>query len=114
MKHLESFLNFLLDKFFWGWPLIGLLLIMSLYFAFKTRFCHIRYIHKSYMYMFEKNDDKSKISPFQALSLIIANQAGTGNIIGVAAAIYVGGPGAVFWMWITAIICSSLSFAENT
>lgn len=114
MKHLESFLNFLLDKFFWGWPLIGLLLIMSLYFAFKTRFFHIRFIHKSYTYMFEKNDDKSKISPFQALSLIIANQAGTGNIIGVAAAIYVGGPGAVFWMWITAIICSSLSFAENT
>jgi len=64
--------------------------------------------------LFEKNEDKDKISSFQSISLILANHVGTGNIVGVSIAIMYGGPGAIFWMWVTAILCSVLSFVENT
>lgn len=114
MKEFDKFLDGIVNNIIWGWPLIILILVMSLYFGFKTKFCYLRYFFKSSKYMFEKNEDKTKVSPFQAISLIIANQAGTGNIIGVAAAIFLGGPGAILWMWITALVGSSLSFAENT
>jgi AGCS family alanine or glycine:cation symporter len=114
MNKFTIFSNYLVDKLIWGWPLIIILLLMSLYFGFKTRFAHLRYFFLTPKLMFEKNDDNNKVSSFQAMSLILANQVGTGNIIGVSIAILYGGPGAIFWMWVTAIFGSSLSFIENT
>jgi alanine or glycine:cation symporter, AGCS family len=60
------------------------------------------------------NGDKATITPFQALATALSGQVGTGNIVGVATAITVGGPGAIFWMWITAIFGMALAFAESS
>lgn len=60
------------------------------------------------------NGDAATITPFQALSTALSGQVGTGNIVGVATAITVGGPGAIFWMWITAIFGMALAFAESS
>ncbi|MEQ9506530.1 MAG: sodium:alanine symporter family protein [Hyphomonas sp.] len=60
------------------------------------------------------NDDPAAITPFQALSTALSGQVGTGNIVGVATALTLGGPGAIFWMWITAIFGMALAFAESS
>ena len=114
MDALESRVRFIVDQIIWGWPLIILLIVASIYFGFKTRFVQIRYLKLMPKLIFEKNEDGEKISAFQSMTLIIGNHVGTGNIIGVAIAILYGGPGAVFWMWVVAILCSVLSFIENT
>lgn len=107
-------MDYVVDYIVWGWPLIIALLFVSIYFGIKTRFVQLRYLFLMPKILFEKNDDKSKISSFQSISLVLANHVGTGNIVGVSIAIMYGGPGAVFWMWITALLCSVLSFVENT
>ncbi|MDF2699869.1 MAG: sodium:alanine symporter [Haloplasmataceae bacterium] len=114
MEKFESILDNIVEKIIWGWPLIIILLLMGIYFTVKTRFVQLRYLLLMPKLMFQKSDDDSKITPFQTISLILANHVGTGNIIGVSIAIMYGGPGAVFWMWVTAIIGSALSFVENT
>ena len=60
------------------------------------------------------NGDPNAITPFQALATALSGQVGTGNIVGVATAITIGGPGAVFWMWVTAILGMALAFAESS
>ena len=62
----------------------------------------------------EKPEDNQKVSPFQALMVSTASRVGTGNIVGVATAITIGGPGACFWMWLMCIIGASSAFIEST
>ncbi|NLC94401.1 MAG: alanine:cation symporter family protein [Bacilli bacterium] len=107
-------MKYLVEEIIWGWPLIVILLSLSFYFSVKTRFVQFRYLKLIPKLLFEKNNKSNKFSAFQTVSLILANHIGTGNIVGVAYAICYGGPGAIFWMWMTALICSSLSFMENT
>ncbi len=107
-------MDYIVNKIIWGWPLIVALLGVSIYFGIKTRFVQIRLLRVMPKLLFEKNEDKEKISSFQSISLILANHVGTGNIVGVSIAIMYGGPGAIFWMWVTAILCSVLAFVENT
>src|SRR5699024_4108550 len=64
--------------------------------------------------IFEKKDSKDGVSPFQAFTISAASRVGTGNVTGVALAIGVGGPGAVFWMWIIAFIGMATAFIEST
>ncbi|MGJ5703262.1 alanine:cation symporter family protein, partial [Staphylococcus equorum] len=64
--------------------------------------------------LFKGEKSPQGISSFQAISLSLAGRVGTGNIVGVSAAIFIGGPGAVFWMWVTALLGASTAFVEST
>ena len=64
--------------------------------------------------MFQRKNDNSGVSSFQALSMTLAGRVGTGNIAGVATAICFGGPGALFWMWVVAFLGASSAFVEST
>ena len=107
-------MQYIVEEIIWGYPLMILLLIVCVYFSIKTRFVQFRFLKLIPKFLFVKSENKEKVSPYQTFSLILANHVGTGNIIGVAVAIMYGGPGAVFWMWITALLGSILSFVENT
>ncbi len=107
-------MDYIVSKIIWGWPLIVILIFASIYFCIKTKLVQFRFIKLMPKLLFEKNPDKEKISSFQTVALILASHIGAGNIIGVSIAILYGGPGVIFWMWITALFCSVLSFIENT
>ena len=107
-----------INNLLWGFGTILLVFGAGVFFTVKIRgfnFIHIVYIFKSTL--FAKHSDKSNkkggISQFQALSTALAASMGTGNIVGVAAAISIGGAGAVFWMWVSALFGTALAFAEN-
>ena len=94
--------------------LIILLLTVGLYFTFRTRFVQLRMLGESIRLVTEKSSDKNSVSAFQALMVSTASRVGTGNIVGVANAIAIGGYGAVFWMWIIALIGGASAFIEST
>ena len=78
--------------------------VAGLYFTFRTRFVQIRLFREACRLVMEKPEDKAHVSSFQALMVSTASRVGTGNIVGVSTAICIGGPGAMFWMWIMCII----------
>ncbi|WP_028024924.1 alanine/glycine:cation symporter family protein [Enterovibrio calviensis] len=99
----------------WGSVLIYLLIGAGIFFTIRTGFIQFR----SFGHMFSLIKDSRQgadggISSFQAFSTSLAARVGTGNMAGVAVAIYLGGPGAVFWMWVTALVGMSTSFIEST
>ncbi|EMG9309979.1 alanine:cation symporter family protein [Proteus mirabilis] len=111
MTGLINFANNIL----WGYVLIYLLLGVGIYFTIRTGFIQIR--HFGHMFSILKNShksDKSGISSFQALCTSLAARVGTGNLTGVAIALTAGGPGAIFWMWVVAIIGMATSLIEST
>ncbi|SPW30594.1 Na+/alanine symporter [Edwardsiella tarda] len=111
MTDLISFINNIL----WGSVLIYLLIGAGLYFTFRTGFIQFR--HFGHMFSVLKNSNKvdsGGISSFQALCTSLAARVGTGNLTGVAIALTAGGPGAIFWMWIIALIGMATSFIEST
>lgn len=93
--------------------LFWVLIIAGLFFTFKTKFVQIRLFPEGIRVLTEKSHDGG-ISSFQALMIATASRVGTGNIAGIATAIVFGGPGAVFWMWIMAIIGGASAFVEST
>jgi len=100
--------------FVWGLPLIILLVGTGLYLTIRLTFFSFQQLPYALALVFKKGDVKSKgdISHFQALMTALAATVGTGNIAGVASAVAVGGPGAVFWMWITAFVGMATKYAE--
>ena len=101
----------------WGTPLVVLLLGGGLFFTAYCRFTPFRYFRHAIEILtgkFDKDDDPGQISHFEALSSALASTVGMGNISGVAIAIHTGGPGAIFWMWVTAIIGMSTKFFTCT
>ena len=94
--------------------LIIMLLGCGLYLSFKTKFAQVRFFFDSIKLAFEKSDSNDSVSPFQALMMATAARVGVGNIVGVATAIIIGGPGAVLWMWIIAILGSASACVEST
>lgn len=102
-----------LSDFLWNGPLTILLIGTGLYLTFITGGLCIRTIPKAFKMMFEKGEHEGEITPFQALSTALAATVGTGNIVGVATAIGIGGPGAIFWMWIVAILGVTTKYAES-
>ncbi|AZG98883.1 TPA: alanine/glycine:cation symporter family protein [Proteus mirabilis] len=111
MTGLINFANNIL----WGYVLIYLLLGVGIYFTIRTGFIQIR--HFGHMFSILKNShksDKSGISSFQALCTSLAARVGTGNLTGVAIALTAGGPGAIFWMWVVALIGMATSLIEST
>lgn len=112
-----SFINWLigpLNDFIWSYVLVAFLLILGIYFTIKTRFIQIRLFKEMFRLTVEKNPGNNGVSSFQAFTISAASRVGTGNIAGVALAIAIGGPGAVFWMWIIALIGMSTAFIEST
>lgn len=103
----------------WGPFLIALLVGVGLLYTFRLGFIQIRMIGHAFKQTFgglfkkrESKDEESGISSFQALATAIAAQVGTGNLAGVATAITLGGPGAIFWMWVSSIFGMATIFAE--
>lgn len=97
--------------------LIVLLVVAGLYFTIKTKGVQFRLFGDGLKSMLDKADNKEgekKVSSFQALMISTASRVGTGNIAGIATAIATGGPGAVFWMWLMAIIGGASAFIEST
>lgn len=110
---MEGFVNGL-NNILWSMPVIYILLAVGLFFSILTRFLQVRHIKEMVRLMFQGKSSKAGISSFQALSIALSGRVGTGNIAGVATAIYFGGPGAVFWMWAIAFIGASSAFVEST
>jgi alanine or glycine:cation symporter, AGCS family len=123
MENERSFLNQLelifvtFADFAWGMPLLVLLIGGGLYFVFFSRFKPYKYIGHSIGILTGKYDDPNApgdINHFQALSSALAATVGMGNISGVAIAITVGGPGAIFWMWVSAVVGMMTKFYTCT
>ncbi|WP_371812550.1 alanine/glycine:cation symporter family protein [Sporosarcina sp. Marseille-Q4063] len=102
------------NDFLWTYVLIGFLLIIGVYFTIRTKFVQIRLFKEMFRLIFEKKESNDGVSPFQAFTISAASRVGTGNVTGVALAIGIGGPGAVFWMWMIAIIGMATAFIEST
>src|SRR5690625_7917785 len=102
------------NDFIWTYILIGALLIVGVYFTIRTRFVQVRLFGEMFKLITQKKDSNDGVSPFQAFTISAASRVGTGNITGVALAIGIGGPGAVFWMWIIAVIDMATAFVEST
>ena len=94
--------------------LIILLIPTGIYFTIRTRFLPIRLFPDMVGALVEKKKEKNSLSSFQTLIVSTATRVGMGNLVGVVAAISAGGAGAVFWMWVTALIGSSTAFIEAT
>lgn len=108
------------NNLLWGIGIFSLIAIVGVYFTIRIKFFNIIHIVNIFKYVFSppsqncSRSNKGKISHFQALSTALAASMGTGNIIGVAAAISIGGPGAIFWMWVSGILGTSIGLVENT
>ena len=117
MEMLTQWINSINDVL-WSYILIIMLLGCALWFTFKTKFVQFRML-KEMIRLLGDSTGKSEgkehhISSFQAFAVSLASRVGTGNLAGVATAITIGGPGAVFWMWIIALLGASSAFVEST
>lgn len=98
-------------------PILFLLILGGVFFFFYSRLIHYRYIFHAFAILkgkYHNPNDPGQISPYEALSTALASTVGMGNIAGVAAAISIGGPGALFWMWVTAFVGMSSNFFTST
>ena len=107
-----------INDILWSYILIVMLLGCALWFTIKTKFVQFRMIGEMIKVLSESTSKQEgrehHISSFQAFMVSLASRIGTGNLAGVATAITIGGPGAVFWMWIVALLGSSSAFIEST
>ncbi len=105
------------NEYVGGYLLLALLLPTGIYFAIKFRFLHVRKFWHSFSILagrYAKKDDHGDVNHFKALTTALSATVGTGNIVGVALAIYLGGPGAIFWMWFTGFFGMMLKMVECT
>ncbi|MBP2630144.1 MAG: alsT 1 [Firmicutes bacterium] len=101
----------------WSYVLIIMLISVGVYFSFRTKFVQVRFIGEMFRLLGEgvgTKTGKNKVSSFQAFCISTASRVGVGNIAGIAIAIVTGGSGAIFWMWIIAILGSATGFIEST
>ena len=109
---IESILS-AIDSFIWGAPLLILLSGTGLYLTLRLGFIQIRYLPRALGYLFKKDKGgKGDVSSFAALCTALAATIGTGNIVGVATAVQAGGPGAISWMWLVALLGMATKYAE--
>ena len=112
-------LNKQINEFVWGFPMMFLIMGVGIYLTIRCdfpQFRHFVHIMKNTLgKAFEKTEqNKGAVSPFKAMCTALAASIGTGNIAGVSGAIAIGGPGAVFWMWISALLGMCTKFSEVT
>ena len=117
---MESLLGFIdgINTLLWSYVLIAMLVVLGLYFTFRTKFVQFRYFGEMFRLLGDGASKdakaKGKVSSFQAFCISTSSRVGTGNIAGIAMAIVTGGPGSIFWMWLIALIGSASSFVEST
>ena len=118
MGELEQ-INGWLRPVLWGWPVLCLILLAGLLFSVRLRFFSVTHSRMwlrqtvGSLFCRKKGQGGSGLSPFQALTTALAGSIGTGNIVGVATALTLGGPGAIFWMWVSALLGMMTIFAET-
>jgi alanine or glycine:cation symporter, AGCS family len=110
---MEEIINYV-NSLVWSNALIFLCLAAGVYFSIVTRFLQVRHFREMIRLLFRGKSSDKGVSSFQAFAIAIAGRVGTGNIAGVATAIAMGGPGAVFWMWVIAFLGSASAFVEAT
>lgn len=117
MELLSEWINGI-NEILWSYILIVMLLGCAIWFTIKTRFVQFRMLKEMIRLLGDSagkgEKGEKQISSFQAFAVSLASRVGTGNLAGVATAIAVGGPGAVFWMWLIALLGSSSAFIEST
>ncbi len=122
ITNIISEINGKINSVVWGIPMLVLILSTGIYLTIRTGFFHVVYAkfvsNETFLAIFKKKSvrktkENKAITQFQALSTALAATIGTGNIAGVATAIAVGGPGAVFWMWVSAFFGMMTNFSEN-
>ena len=104
-----------IDSFIWGPPLLILLSGTGLYLTLRLGFIQIVHLPRALRYLFKRDSglqQKGDVSSFAALCTALAATIGTGNIVGVATAVQAGGPGAIFWMWLVALLGMATKYAE--
>ncbi|MCG3729051.1 alanine/glycine:cation symporter family protein [Vibrio cincinnatiensis] len=113
MINLQSLLQ-TIDHFIWGPPLLILLVGTGIYFTFRLGLLQFRHLPSAIKMVFSKEpgDKQGDVSSFAALCTALSATIGTGNIVGVATAIKLGGPGALFWMWLAALFGMATKYAE--
>ncbi|MGV8942224.1 MAG: alanine/glycine:cation symporter family protein [Lysobacter sp.] len=105
----------LINQVLWNYVLVYGLLAVGVFFTVRLRFLQVRRLpHMLHVISRGTAGDDAGISPFQALCTSLAARVGTGNLVGVAIALGVGGPGALFWMWCTAVLGMATAYAEST
>ena len=104
-----------------GGLMVAILSITGIWFTFRTRGVQFRMFGEMFRLLFNSGDDPKvngkktkRVSSFEAFTVSLASRVGTGNLAGVATAIVIGGPGAIFWMWVMALIGSVNTFVECT
>ena len=102
-----------ISSFMWGWPMIIMLLGTHLYLTIRLRFPQLHILKALRLSVSKDKDAGGDVSQFGALATSLAATIGTGNIIGVATAVALGGPGAVFWCWLTGVLGMSTKYAEG-
>ncbi len=108
--------NGVVNGFVWGWPTIILLIGSGIYLTVTLRGIQFTRMGTCFAHVFGRNREKGEgnITPFQAVSVALASTVGAGNIAGVATAIHIGGPGSVFWLWVTGLVGMATKFSEIT
>ena len=114
MGIIESFVGWS-NNILWSYVLIGMLVGLGLYFTLRIKFAQLSMIGEMCRLLKEgTNKEGGQISSFQAFCISTASRVGVGNIAGIAIAIMVGGPGAIFWMWVIALLGAASGFVEST
>ena len=117
METLSNIIN-VTNTFLWTYILVAALIVLGIYFTIRTKFVQFRYFKEMFRLLGDGMDKdakkEGKISSFQAFCISTASRVGTGNIAGISIAIVGGGPGAIFWMWVVALIGAASSFIEST
>lgn len=104
----------LLSNWLYTYILIVLLLGVGIYFTLRTKFVQFRFLKEALHVVREPKEHEKSISSFRALMVSTASRVGTGNIAGISTALCIGGAGAMFWMWLTALLGSASAFIEST
>ena len=112
MEKFSVFVNNV-DSLVWSMVLVGLCLGVGLYLSIRLKFPQIRLMKEMIHLLMDKEESESGITPFQAFATTVGARVGMGNIAGVASAIFYGGPGSVFWMWMIAAIGAASAFVES-
>ena len=102
------------NGFLWNVVLIVLLCGTGIFYTFKLRFIQVRKFGEGFKLLFTNLGQTGEMTPFQSVATAIAAQVGTGNLAGAATALFGGGPGAIFWMWLSAFCGMATIYAEAT
>ena len=112
---MEAFSQFVshVDSMIWSMVLVLLCLGVGLYLSIRMKFPQIRLLKEMVRLLGAKEESENGITPFQAFATTVGARVGMGNIAGVASAIYFGGPGSIFWMWIITLIGAASAYTES-